>query len=47
MKLVDTLVTELNPADTEIAAAIYNAQGASCEATGETWVPCSPICTHT
>ncbi len=36
MKLVDTLVTELNPADTEIAAAIYNAQGASCEATGDT-----------
>lgn len=35
-KLVDTLVSELNPADTEIAAAVYNAQGASCEATGDT-----------
>ncbi len=34
-KIVDGLVTEMNPADTEIAAAIYNAQGASCEATGD------------
>ncbi len=35
LKMVDQLVTELNPADTEIAAAVYNAQGASHEATGD------------
>ena len=30
--LTDTLIAELNPEDVEIAARIYNARGASCEA---------------
>lgn len=33
LKLVDTLIAELNPTDVEMAARIYNAQGASYEAT--------------
>ncbi len=36
LKLVETMITELNPADSEMAARIYNAQGASFEATGDT-----------
>ena len=31
-KLTDSLIAEMNPADVEIAARIYNAKGASCEA---------------
>ena len=33
--MVDQLIAELNPADTEMAARIYNAQGASYEAAGD------------
>lgn len=33
--LVDTLIAELNPDNSEIAAQVYNAQGASLEATGD------------
>jgi len=36
IKLVDTLVSELNQADSEMASRIYNAQGACFEATGDT-----------
>ena len=35
LKLVDSLIAELNPTDVEMAAKIYNAQGASCEASGD------------
>lgn len=35
LKLVDSLIEELNPADSEMASRIYNAQGASYEATGD------------
>jgi len=35
LKLVDTLIAELDPADSEMASRIYNAQGASYEATGD------------
>ena len=35
LKLVDTLIAELNPVDVEMAARIYNAQGASYEAKGD------------
>ena len=35
LKLVDSLIAELNPTDVEMAARIYNAQGASYEATGD------------
>lgn len=34
--MVNTLIAELNPADVEMAARIYNAQGASFEASGDT-----------
>ncbi len=35
LKLVDSLIAELNSNDSEMAARIYNAQGASYEATGD------------
>ncbi len=35
LKLVDSLITELNSADSEMGSRIYNAQGASFEATGD------------
>lgn len=35
LQLVDQLINELNPTDIEMAARIYNAQGASCEAAGD------------
>ena len=35
LKLVDTLISELNPADSEMASRIYNAQGASFEVAGD------------
>ena len=35
VKLVDSLVSELNQADSEMASRIYNAQGACFEATGD------------
>ena len=35
LALVDKLIAELNPADVEMAARIYNAQGASAEAAGD------------
>lgn len=35
MAIVETLVTELNPTDIELAARIYNAQGQSYEASGD------------
>jgi tetratricopeptide (TPR) repeat protein len=35
LKLVETLISELNTADSEMASRIYNAQGASFEATGD------------
>jgi tetratricopeptide (TPR) repeat protein len=35
LKLVDSLISDLNPADSEMAARIYNAQGASYEASGD------------
>lgn len=36
LKLVNTLITEMDPTDVEMAARIYNAQGASYEAGGDT-----------
>lgn len=36
IKIVDLLITELNQADSEMAARIYNAQGSCFEATGDT-----------
>ena len=33
--MVDTLIAELNPTDVEMSARIYNAQGASYEASGD------------
>lgn len=36
LQLVNQLITEMNPADVEMAARIYNAQGASYEAGGDT-----------
>ncbi len=36
IKLTDELIKEMNPADVEIAARIYNARGASCEARDDT-----------
>lgn len=36
LKLVNELIANLNPTDTEMAARIYNAQGASYEAGGDT-----------
>lgn len=35
LKLVNTLISDLNPTDVEMAARIYNAQGASYEAKGD------------
>ncbi|NND97454.1 MAG: tetratricopeptide repeat protein [Pirellulaceae bacterium] len=35
LKLVNTLIADLNPTDVEMAARIYNAQGASYEASGD------------
>jgi len=36
MKLVDSLIETLNPADSEMSARIYNAQGATLESAGDT-----------
>jgi Flp pilus assembly protein TadD len=36
LELVKSLIAELNPTDVEMAARIYNAQGASYEASGDT-----------